>query len=64
MFTGNEMCVNTGDDPQEVLHVQLQEFRELVVDANEGSKSMVDTVPHTHIHRDTKTHAHLLFCSV
>ncbi|XP_067445106.1 Fanconi anemia group A protein [Thunnus thynnus] len=44
----SEVCVDTCDDPQEVLHVQLQEFRKLVVDADEGEMSaQLSRISHT-----------------
>ena len=49
VFSGSAVCVDTNDDPLEVLKVQLQEFTQLVVEGNDGG-----TV-HTHTHTCTHT---------
>ncbi|XP_029993188.1 Fanconi anemia group A protein [Sphaeramia orbicularis] len=42
------VCVETHDDPEEVLRIQLQEFRELVVDEKEGEMSArLSRISHT-----------------
>ncbi|XP_053175938.1 Fanconi anemia group A protein [Scomber japonicus] len=44
----SEVCVDTSDDPLEVLNVQLQEFRKLLVDVNEGEMSaQLSRISHT-----------------
>ncbi|KAM7396333.1 hypothetical protein PAMP_019378 [Pampus punctatissimus] len=44
----SEVCVDTHDDPQEFLHDQLQEFRKLIVDGNEGEMSaQLSRISHT-----------------
>ncbi|KAM7414081.1 hypothetical protein PAMA_019076 [Pampus argenteus] len=44
----SEVCVDTCDDPQEVLHDQLQEFRKLIVDGHEGEMSaQLSRISHT-----------------
>lgn len=40
MFSGSTECLNTNDDPLEVLKIQLQEFTELLVDGNEGGRQI------------------------
>lgn len=54
--------MDTSDDPLEVLNVQLQEFRKLLVDVNEGGKLMVDTEPHTHPQGHKHIHTCILEC--
>lgn len=36
--SGSTECLNTNDDPLEVLKTQLQEFTELFLDRNEGGR--------------------------
>ncbi|XP_071767373.2 Fanconi anemia group A protein [Centroberyx gerrardi] len=44
----NALCVENHDDPLEVLKVQLQEFRELVVEGNDGEVSaQLSRISHT-----------------
>lgn len=47
VFSGSALCVDTNEDPLQVLKVQLQEFTQLVVEWNDGG-----TV-HTHMHTHT-----------
>ncbi|XP_041852681.1 Fanconi anemia group A protein-like isoform X2 [Melanotaenia boesemani] len=44
----SEVCLDTNDDPLEVLKIQLQEFTELVVDGNDGEMSaQLSRISHT-----------------
>lgn len=36
VFSGSAVCLDTNNDPVEILKIQLQEFTELVVDGNDG----------------------------
>ncbi|XP_037623080.1 Fanconi anemia group A protein-like [Sebastes umbrosus] len=45
---GNAVCLDTNDDPLEVLKIQLQEFTELVVEGNDGEMSaQLSRISHT-----------------
>ncbi|XP_078114148.1 Fanconi anemia group A protein [Sander vitreus] len=45
---GSALCLDTNDDPLEVLKIQLQEFTELVVEGNDGEMSaQLSRISHT-----------------
>ena len=61
VFSGSTVCLDTNDDPLEVLKIQLQEFTGLLVEGNDGgrqiSRKEIQYITHTHTH--THKHSHL-----
>ncbi len=51
VFSGSTVCLDTTDDPLEVLKIQLQGFTELLVEGNDGggqiSRKEIQYITHT-----------------
>lgn len=41
MFSGSAVCLDTNDDPLEVLKIQMQEFKQLLVGGNDGGRQIL-----------------------